>query len=230
MFFNLRETLIASLILLVSGSIFLFNFFQLRQQIQDGGVIVSGIREGKTLFSLAQGTDCFGQLSFETMDGRLMGLKTSLKLDVLIGEETETVDVFGESYFNPLGQLVASKTRLAFREQRSFLETEGVNPIFVRLSGNFEGREVKHRTQVPGPVELLLSEDDQTFRLVYSQLSHLASMAPTPQLTSLSSLPAFDVSVEPGQICEQVTALNLNPILFLIQKLNGNYGRNWSSY
>jgi hypothetical protein len=224
MFFNFKETLIASLILLLSGSFFLINFFQLRQTIQDGGVLISGIQLGKTNFNLMQGETCFGQLKFETTEDQLMGLKTSLKLDVLIEERTETVDVYGESYYNPLGQLVGSKTRLVYQGQRSFLETEGVNPMFVRLSGTHQNIDLKQRFTLPGPVELVLSDDDQTFKLVYSQLASLQAMAPTREMESFSSLSAFNISIAPGEPCDSPVALNMNPILFLLKKLNGGYG------
>ncbi|RIL05759.1 MAG: hypothetical protein DCC75_11430 [Proteobacteria bacterium] len=150
------DIIFALVILALSSSLSFFAYERVLNIERPESILSSQLKAGSRQFSVIQNNKCVGSIESKLLHENTFYLNLTGELRFSHGQERFQANFQSEAYFNPLGQLTESLTKLTNKESRVFVQTHQVNPIKATLSANLGGKRFSHAMELPGP--LILSQ------------------------------------------------------------------------
>ncbi len=150
----------AVIVFAVSSAIFLHFYSNLLDRDQASQSYYGSLSGEEVYYRIEQNSRCVGYLKVASFDQELLGLAISGNLRVDLNDRVARIELKGENFFNPLGQLV--RTNYQIEESNSYLRffTAGVEQIALTLSWQFGAQQVgRYNASFSGPVFFIQAGD-----------------------------------------------------------------------
>jgi hypothetical protein len=168
-----RDLAIAFLLLLCGVGGFLSAYALLLER-NAAGFQFSNFGAGDTNYAIFGRGECIGGMSVNFKpDAEQPSLDVEGNLRVRVGNWHPNLRFTSEAYFNSVGQLGGSITRVYIDKNTLMLGTTGVAPLSIKIKGRLGPRKVEQEFEVEGPFELV-KLGENSYRFKYEHLPRAA--------------------------------------------------------
>ena len=161
---------VAGILFLGSGLLTHLAYGHISRGARDTRIELGDLRPGSSYYQIYQKETCVGEAEvlFEQQELTRLRMEMSIRAEAFGTEfpfhfETET-------FFNPMGQLVRSKTEVESARSKLSVASLDVFPIQIDLSVSSPQTSYEQQMQIPGP-RLLIHDRLEGYRIEYPELS-----------------------------------------------------------
>lgn len=156
-----------------------------------GGFAVEQLAIGSSSFAIMQSkaarnpgaggsedpeVSCVGIVNILVEDEELLRFRMEATLAMAYGGVPQSLRIISDMFFNPLGQLIRSRSQFTLGGLRAELSTQDVHPVRVEISAGSSGTMSRYAYRIPGPI-LVRANKPTGYVFEYPQLQ---SAGPVP--------------------------------------------------
>ncbi len=194
-----------SITLLVALSIAtVFSYLHLLEVEKPEDLFGRSILPGHSNESILHGTRCIGEFKTTLIDTDTKELTTEGMVRILFQGRSAPAFLKFYALFNPLGQLTDSRTSLTFGDSSLVLNSSGITPINVHITGYHEGTHFERDNTISGPV-LLTKTHGGGYTLEYLPLSAQKNTFVSSLVGKILSENQLSLSQDSALACRQGT-------------------------
>ncbi len=217
-----RGIILAAIIFLASVSATVFAYARILEIERPAFVFLDDyLSVGRREFLFKSEGSCIGSISVDIWREKATTIKTTGVLRATLNSKNIDIKIESQSYFNPLGQMTDSTTRLTGPNFMASAITKEIHPIKVTLALNAAGKDLSLNKELPGPIQVAESTPGK-LHLEYSQVAPVQPIAFNGPVEFVKS--EYNLAIEPASdsnTCNSSGRIDLSRMIKKLQTFTG---------